>query len=223
MYTNRKLKAFIMLTVTLLLPFVLITVFKEEKSIDDLFYKTIYIEIIDKSGVKFYGTGLLYSSSSILTADHLFPEDTSDIKTIKLTNGVSDFNFIDFNKRDKELDLTLINIEESDTEIKSSVNNDKVKYGEEIIFFGNTNGFGLSYKTGYITKPESTLKYQGEDRNVFFISNSVNKGESGSPIFNTNHELIGILSFKMRTSVGEEIHEFSAIIPTESINSFMKN
>ena len=91
------------------------------------------------------------------------------------------------------------------------------------IFFGNTNGFGLSYKTGYITKPESTLKYQGEDRNVFFISNSVNKGESGSPLFNTNHELIGILSFKMRTSVGEEIHEFSAIIPTESINSFMKN
>ena len=225
MYTNRKhklLKISAFLLISFCILFILFPSKENQNNIDEIFFKTISIEITDITNSKYYGTGLLYDNSNIITVSHLFPGGSENIKSIKMTNGELDFEFEDIQKINPELDLALISIKNKDFKIDSSLYEKSLNYGDEIRFFGNTNGYGLTYKEGLIAKPVSTMKYQGKERRVFFISNSVNKGESGSPVFNKSNELIGILSFKMNDSLGNEINEFSAIIPVESIMRFLE-
>lgn len=219
MYTNKKYLA-------LLLFLLLNTVgCVDRNKIDNehIYSHTLSIDIKSHDVDSIYGTGLIISTNTVLTVAHLIPDDLGVGDSISLETDKSKANEAIILKIDQNRDLILLNYNVDTTPVNLLISNQKPVYSDKIKFFGNTNGFGLVYREGYIAKNQTKFIYNKNERNIFFISNSVNGGESGSPLFNENLELIGIVSFKLNNSYGQPINDFSGAIPSDEIMDFLYN
>ncbi|MFK7761129.1 MAG: Do family serine endopeptidase [Candidatus Midichloriaceae bacterium] len=104
--------------------------------------------------------------------------------------------------KDKKTDLAVLKID-----IKSSIpfvkfgDSDKIRVGEHVIAIGNAFGFGGTVTSGIIS---AKGRYLGGQFYEEFIQTdaSINKGNSGGPMFNMNGEVIGVNSAIVSPSGG---------------------
>ena len=104
--------------------------------------------------------------------------------------------------KDKKTDLAVLKID-----IKSSIpfvkfgDSDKIRVGEHVIAIGNAFGFGGTVTSGIIS---AKCRYLGGQFYEEFIQTdaSINKGNSGGPMFNMNGEVIGVNSAIVSPSGG---------------------
>jgi len=89
---------------------------------------------------------------------------------------------------------------------------DKSKIGDKVFVIGAPSGLGRSLLVGYISE-----KYNGEDHaNGLFplellqTDAAINKGSSGSLMFNMKREVIGVVSFILGYSKGFQALTFTA-------------
>ena len=90
-------------------------------------------------------------------------------------------------------------------------------FGEKCYCIGNLNNYGLSYNEGVISSKLKKIEYHEKENYFIQTSIEISKGFSGCPLFNSNNEVIGIMTFKLRDLSFEYIDGLSFAIPIAKI------
>ena len=100
-------------------------------------------------------------------------------------------------------DVAVIKIEASGLNPAVIANSDNIKVGQAVYAVGNPLGELVYTMTeGIVSARDREVSVEGKIVNTFQFSAAVNSGNSGGPIYDTNGEVIGIVTAKpMRTAV----------------------
>jgi serine protease Do len=158
------------------------------------------------------GSGVLVGENSnyILTAAHVVAN------AIKIQVVFADGTKLSAtNKRvDKTADLAIIQLERPVTHLPKAKlgDSDKTRVGDEIFVIGSPLGLSHSVSKGIISGKHTEHNETNEGRAMEFFQTdaSINKGNSGGPMFNMDGEVIGIVSSILSFSGGFEGVGFAA-------------
>jgi serine protease Do len=158
------------------------------------------------------GSGVLVGENSnyILTAAHVVAN------AIKIQVIFADGTKLSAtNKRvDKTADLAIIQLERPVTHLPKAKlgDSDKTRVGDEIFVIGSPLGLSHSVSKGIISGKHTELNETNDGRAMEFFQTdaSINKGNSGGPMYNMDGEVIGIVSSILSFSGGFEGVGFAA-------------
>lgn len=110
---------------------------------------------------------------------------------------------------DKNLDLSILKVNEKTENYANLGNSEETKIGEEVYAIGNPIGyeFQRTVTFGVISALDRTIKLE-ENNNYIYMSNliqtdaTINPGNSGGPLINKRGEVIGINSVKITSAEG---------------------
>lgn len=134
------------------------------------------------------GSGFIINKDGyILTNNHVV-ENATDI-TVKLGDGRElKAKVIG---RDPKTDIAIIKIEASNLPVIPFGNSDKLEVGEPVMAIGNPFGLNQTVTTG-IVSAKGRFIGEGPYDNFIQTDASINRGNSGGPLINTNGEAVGI-------------------------------
>ena len=92
---------------------------------------------------------------------------------------------------------------------------------DDVYFIGNSRGLGLNINKCYVSSPNKIMDIKENQYSMIQINGTVNEGDSGGPLLNTDGELVGIISFKLSTSSGFGISDMSFAVNLQSINEYI--
>jgi len=150
------------------------------------------------------GSGFIISSDGyILTNYHVVETAyTSNLPlTVRLYDGTEyKAKIIGF---DKNIDVAVIRIQATGLNPASIANSDNIKVGQYVFAVGNPLGDLVYTMTdGIISARDREVSVEGKMINTFQFSAAVNSGNSGGPLYDTNGEVVGIVTAKpMRNTV----------------------
>ena len=171
------------------------------------------------------GSGIIINKEGfIITAAHVV-ESANEV-SVKLQNGTT--LPADVMSSSTAADVALLKLRTPPTSLKPARigNSSDVKVGEQIFIIGAPLGLEHSLSVGHISRKMSkNVISNGEMAGFLQTDASINKGNSGGPMFNMKGELIGIVSFILSNSGGFEGLGFAADIDTTKkvlfdVNSF---
>ena len=194
-------------------------------AIDNIVYKKETFPFKVSSEMQLYiGSGFLISESGLVVTNYHVIEGRSDIdvffppinKTIKAKVTL----------KDKNNDLSILRLSDfifSDI-FSSSIpftisQSSKVRLGQEVFTLGFPLGEILGQSAKLSTGSINSLYGIQDDPRVFQISNPVQPGNSGGPLFNNNGELIGIVFSSLNAKF---FYENADIIP-QNVNFAIKS
>lgn len=159
-----------------------------------------------------FGSGVLIGENSnyILTAAHVV-NNASKIE-VEFVDGT---RVAAFNKRvDKTADVAIIELERAVTHLSKAKlgDSDEVRIGDDIFVIGNPLGLSFSVSKGIISgkHAESNESMSGKALEFLQTDASINKGNSGGPMFNMQGEVVGVVSSILSFSGGFEGLGFAA-------------
>lgn len=207
--------------------FIFLVIFVHGQSFADLVEKAdqsvVKIEVLEKknagigspdnyTSAQGLGSGVLVGKEQvyIITAAHVvqnavqimveFVDETQVSATLK--------------RIDKTADVALLQLEHPVTNVPSAVigNSEKVRIGDDIFIIGSPLGLSHSVSKGIISgkHTETNVTNSGRAMEFFQTDASINKGNSGGPMFNMQGEVIGIVSSILSFSGGFEGLGFAA-------------
>jgi len=160
------------------------------------------------------GSGIIISADGlVLTAAHVV-ESANEV-SVKLQNGKS--YQADVLSSSDAADVALLKLRAVPSNIKAVKigNSDNSKIGDKILIIGSPLGLEHSLSVGYISrKMKKNVLTNGEMAGFIQTDASINQGNSGGPMINTNGELIGIVSFMLSKSGGFDGLGFAVDINT---------
>jgi serine protease Do len=110
---------------------------------------------------------------------------------------------------DSESDLALVKIDETNLPTLEFADSDQVKQGQLALAFGSPLGLDNSVSLGVISAP--TRQLDPDDSMVYMQTDApINPGNSGGPLVDINGRLIGINTFILSQSGGNEGIGFAA-------------
>lgn len=142
------------------------------------------------------GSGFIISrDGKIVTNLHVI----RDIKTatVQLANGEI-FDSVSVLATDERRDLAIIHIAAYDTTAVDLGNSNSVAVGEPVVVVGSPLGLEGTVTAGIL----SAVRDSGDGFKVLQTDAAVNPGNSGGPLINGKGQAIGVVSFKLRSSVG---------------------
>ena len=174
-----------------------------------IFEKTIksVVAIIDKN--KIIGNGVMLSESMILSNYHIVNETKSG--SIKFYDGIQDE--ADVILFDKTKDLALLQTKNKHSGSKTTFAKNNIVTGDKIAAIGSTQLLDFAITSGII----NSIRTSKEGMKYLQIDASTNVGYSGSPLLNSNAELIGMVTLKATNLEG-----VSFAIHLDEINEFLK-
>ena len=184
--------------------------------------KTVEIRCYNTKDKIGYATGCVVANEGkILTNKHVIMSNDNFFQHIEI-RFFNDDAFIPATilKVSETDDLALLKIDH-ETEDAFTIGRN-VKGGEHIFILGNPNGFGLSFSEGTVSAPLRYVKYKEKDIKTTQISIVINEGNSGGPLFNTNGELIGLITFRLHNHSGEIIQGVSFALHHSIIKQFLE-
>lgn len=151
------------------------------------------------------GTGIIVSKNGyILTNEHV---SGNDYCYVTLPNGnVSKAQTV---WSDKELDLSMIKVNEKFKTCADLGNSENIKIGEDVYAIGNPIGyeFQKTVTAGIISALNRTIKLE-ENNEYIYMANliqtdaTINPGNSGGPLINKEGKIIGINCIKITSAEG---------------------
>lgn len=189
------------------------------------FWREFFPPSYRKEKISSLGSGVIISPDGyIITNEHVIQD--GDKITVTLTDG-SQFKAKLIGK-DKRIDLALLKIEASGLPFVQFFNSDSLYIGEWAIAIGNPFGFLLedlspTVTAGVISALHRTIKRENnnhEYRDMIQTDASINPGNSGGPLVNTLGLVIGINTFIISKSGGNEGIGFA--IPSNTVLKAIK-
>src|SRR5215470_12751700 len=154
------------------------------------------------------GSGVLISSDKVLTAAHLV--QSADKTVVEFSQGE------DIPARvigcSSSADVALLQLERTPANYVAAklADSDQVAVGDEIFVVGAPYGISNTLTAGHVSA-RRPLKDKSEDAiELLQTDAAVNSGNSGSPMFNMNGEIVGIVTNIMSRSGGSEGLAFAA-------------
>ena len=153
------------------------------------------------------GTGAIISENGyIITNAHLAGNKYSSCYITLADGSVYNGSVV---WSDEDLDLAIVKINANGLDYLELGNSDNVKLGENVYAIGNPIGieFQRSVTGGIISGLNRTIKIEENNTSSYMegliqTDASINQGNSGGPLINSNGEIIGINSVKIETAEG---------------------
>ncbi len=156
------------------------------------------------------GTGIIVSSDGyILTNSHVINDGESESITVDLYDGTEYTGTVLWNSSD--LDLAIVKIDATGLTAAEIGDSDKVEIGDYAVAIGNPLGldFERSVTQGIIsgldrtiTTTDSSTGSQNTMEGLIQTDASINSGNSGGPLINSQGQVIGINSAKASSAEG---------------------
>jgi len=104
---------------------------------------------------------------------------------------------------DRELDLALLKVDRVGLPPLSLGNYSKLRQGEMVFSFGSPQGLSNSVTSGVVS---STARQLDSDSSMFYLQTDapINPGNSGGPLVNVDGEIVGINTFILSDSGGNQ-------------------
>lgn len=195
---------------------------KPNKVIIDCLESVIEISIldIDSSEIVTKGTAVCVEKKLFLTAGHIFTDYNEDKQVILGENIKGDTFYLKLHSISDKWDLSFINSE--NFEMKPiAISKSDPYWLDDVYFIGNSRGLGLNINKCYVSSPNKIMDIKENQYSMIQINGTVNEGDSGGPLLNTDGELVGIISFKLSTSSGFGISDMSFAVNLQSINEYI--
>lgn len=173
--------------------------------VPETLYNSVTVVYTDKG----LGSGFAIDKNTVITNEHVI--DGFNTVTVKLYNGKSCVGKVI--KSDKNEDLALIQVDEDLTPLKIA-SEDKITVGEEVYAIGAPEDIPYTMTKGII----SAKNRQVEGHEYIQLDASINSGNSGGPLVNTDGEVLGINTMKLVDAEG-----IGFAIGTTRINNFVNN
>ncbi len=161
-----------------------------------------------------HGSGVIISEDGyILTNNHVI-EDATKIN-VRLRNGKEyEAKLIG---RDSKTDTAVIKIEEKGLKYAILGDSSQLQVGDLAVVIGNPLGeLGGTVTSGIISALEREISIDKKKMNLIQTDAGVNPGNSGGGLFNSNGELVGIVTAK---SSGIDVENLGFAIPVNDIKS----
>ena len=151
------------------------------------------------------GTGIIVSKKGyILTNEHVSGDDNCYV-----TMPSGNITKADVVWYDKNLDLSILKVNEKISSYANLGNSEDTKIGEEVYAIGNPIGyeFQRTVTFGIISALNRTIKLE-ENNDYVYMSNliqtdaTINPGNSGGPLVNKQGQVVGINSVKITSAEG---------------------
>jgi S1-C subfamily serine protease len=117
--------------------------------------------------------------------------------TVRTANGEA-FDSLLVLATDERRDLAIVKIAGFDLPILDLGNSDGVTVGEPVVIAGSPRGLEGTVTAGIL----SSVRDSGDGFKVLQTDAAVNPGNSGGPLVNNNGQVIGVVSFKLRSAEG---------------------
>ncbi len=179
----------------------------------------VAISTIGANGGEGAGSGIILSSNGFICTNYHVVEDAETIKVILHDERMYTAEYID---GDELNDIAVIKINVSGLTPAKIGSSQESRVGDKVIAIGTP--YGIEYRgtmtSGYISALDRQYVLRNESGTVNKVQKmiqtdtSVNPGNSGGPLFNTNGEVIGVVAMKI---AGYEYEGMGFAIPIESV------
>ena len=148
------------------------------------------------------GSGVIFSSNGyILTNQHVIGDEASNITVELLEGSKTQARVVGI---DRETDLAVLKIESDNIDLPAIEigNSDALLIGDVVLAVGNPYGLGQSVSMGIISA--TGREFNNPYSNYLQTDASINKGNSGGALIDTQGKLVGINTLIRSSSGGSE-------------------
>jgi serine protease Do len=159
------------------------------------------------------GSGVLIENNQILTAAHVV--DGANVIEVQFTDG--DRIRANVVSSLQTSDIALLQLSESprNPTVATLADSDKTPIGSEVFIIGSPFGISQTLSVGHLSgRMNRGLMAAGTPIEFLQTDTAINTGNSGGPMFNTQGEVIGIVSFILSKSGGFDGIGFATAINT---------
>ncbi len=141
------------------------------------------------------GTGWIFDESGIIVTNYHVIKDSRRV-TVTLHDGRR-IN-VTAMASDPISDLAVLYINASDLTAATISSSSSLRIGDAVVAVGNSNGDGISVKTGRVTRLNMTVSIEGQDFYGLIENNApIQHGDSGGALVNQAGEVVGISNAKV--------------------------
>lgn len=135
----------------------------------------------------------------------------------------NDYRTVTLIKFDTDKDLAVLKLEDKNCGYKAIkfANFSKVKIGQEVYAIGNLNNVGISLTKGNISNKKLNVEYNGVSRDVIQCDITIAEGNSGGALINSNGELVGITTFRLKDSSNNVIYGIAYCVPVSTVLEYI--
>jgi len=170
--------------------------------------------------IKSLGSGFLIDEKGHIVTNYHVIDNAQEINVTIGDNEKKNYKAKVIGK-DQVTDLALLKINISGpVKFVKFGDSDKVRVGEQIIAIGNAFGFGGTVTSGIISAKGRKLGNQFY-QDFLQTDASINKGNSGGPMFNMNGEVVGVNNVILSTSPNGGNIGVGFAIPSNTVKSII--
>ncbi|MBX2837834.1 MAG: trypsin-like peptidase domain-containing protein [Gammaproteobacteria bacterium] len=179
---------------------------------------TVYTASVQMEGGKAntsrgVGSGVLIENNQVLTAAHVV--DNANIIEVQFKNGERVRANVVSSLQASDVALIKLVKSPSDPIIAKLGDSDKTPIGSEVFIIGSPFGISQTLSVGHLSgRMNRGLMAAGTPIEFLQTDTAINTGNSGGPMFNTDGEVIGIVSFILSKSGGFDGIGFATSINT---------
>ena len=136
------------------------------------------------------GSGFIIDAEGIVVTNHHVIENAEEIRVILADETIFKAKVLG---QDKKTDIAVLKIEPGDTKLAAVAfgNSDSLRVGDWVLAIGNPFGLGGTVTAGIVSAFGRDIG-NGPYDDFIQTDASINRGNSGGPLFNTEGEVIGI-------------------------------
>lgn len=191
----------------------------EEPSVNCLKQYVVQINVFFRSGKTIFaeksGTGFNISSNGVIVTNRHVLSDAISI-TVTFPNGMT-YSAKNY-KKSPDMDLALIYLETEGLPAVTMNMEKMAGVGDKVIIIGNPLGIDNVVMEGTVS---AYLRVSGCPAPVFVIDAPIQPGNSGSPVFDENMEVVGVV-FGSTRQTGDTKKQQGVAVPAKEILELLK-
>ena len=169
-----------------------------------------------------YASAVCIDSNGIFVSNaHVIPKiDDVEINVYIRFSSSDEYEKVNLLKIDRTKDLALFQLENSDKCVPMEIS--KIRNtGQQVYAIGNTSNQGVSISEGIITKSNVHIETKNISMNMIATDAFFAEGNSGGALIDSNNNLLGITTLRLKDDAGNIIYGVGYVIPAEIVLDFI--